>query len=206
MHSIYLAHHGIKGQKWGVRRFQNPDGSLTNAGKKRYLDLENSHMDKHMSFKSKNGDTIELDKMPPSILAKGIARISPKYADNVRKNSLFEIKVNGKRVGDLELNQNSKSELNVVWIGIDDEHRGKGYASAVMKNVKEYAKESGNRKLTLEVPGNSPDARHIYEKQGFKAVAALSEKDVWGGLTAMELPLYEDRVSLGSDFISKRSH
>ena len=31
----YLAHHGIKGQKWGVRRFQNPDGSLTSAGKKR---------------------------------------------------------------------------------------------------------------------------------------------------------------------------
>lgn len=32
----YLAHFGIKGQKWGVRRFQNPDGSLTSAGKKRY--------------------------------------------------------------------------------------------------------------------------------------------------------------------------
>lgn len=29
-------HHGIKGQKWGVRRFQNKDGSLTPAGKKRY--------------------------------------------------------------------------------------------------------------------------------------------------------------------------
>ena len=30
-----LAHHGIKGQKWGVRRFQNKDGSYTDAGKKR---------------------------------------------------------------------------------------------------------------------------------------------------------------------------
>ena len=30
-----LYHHGIKGQRWGVRRFQNKDGSLTTAGKSR---------------------------------------------------------------------------------------------------------------------------------------------------------------------------
>lgn len=36
MHTEYLAHHGTKGQKWGVRRYQNPDGTLTDAGKKRY--------------------------------------------------------------------------------------------------------------------------------------------------------------------------
>ena len=33
--SDYLYHHGIKGMQWGVRRYQNPDGSLTAAGKKR---------------------------------------------------------------------------------------------------------------------------------------------------------------------------
>lgn len=32
----YLAHHGIKGQKWGARRYQNEDGSLTEEGLKRY--------------------------------------------------------------------------------------------------------------------------------------------------------------------------
>lgn len=32
----FLEHHGIKGQKWGVRRFQNSDGSLTDEGKRRY--------------------------------------------------------------------------------------------------------------------------------------------------------------------------
>lgn len=31
-----LAHYGIRGMKWGVRRYQNKDGSLTAAGKKRY--------------------------------------------------------------------------------------------------------------------------------------------------------------------------
>ena len=35
-HSAELYHHGIKGQKWGIRRFQNKDGSLTKAGEKRY--------------------------------------------------------------------------------------------------------------------------------------------------------------------------
>ena len=36
MSQQYLAHHGIKGQKWGVRRFQEEDGSLTAEGKERY--------------------------------------------------------------------------------------------------------------------------------------------------------------------------
>jgi hypothetical protein len=34
-----LTHWGVKGQKWGVRRYQNKDGSLTPAGKKRYDDV-----------------------------------------------------------------------------------------------------------------------------------------------------------------------
>lgn len=32
----YLVHYGIKGQKWGIRKYQNPDGSLTPAGRQRY--------------------------------------------------------------------------------------------------------------------------------------------------------------------------
>lgn len=41
MSELYLVHHGILGQKWGVRRFQNKDGSLTEAGKKKYSETRN---------------------------------------------------------------------------------------------------------------------------------------------------------------------
>ena len=47
-----LYHHGIKGQKWGVRRYQNKDGSLTLAGKNRNYNKRNM----------KNADTQNLDK------------------------------------------------------------------------------------------------------------------------------------------------
>lgn len=36
MNEAWLAHHGILGQRWGVRRYENPDGTLTEAGKERY--------------------------------------------------------------------------------------------------------------------------------------------------------------------------
>ena len=48
-----LYHWGIKGMKWGVRRYQNADGSLTAAGKKRYLNPDGSLNEKG---KKKFGD------------------------------------------------------------------------------------------------------------------------------------------------------
>jgi len=38
-----LSHHGIPGQKWGIRRYQNKDGSLTAAGKRRVDKLKDEY-------------------------------------------------------------------------------------------------------------------------------------------------------------------
>lgn len=41
MDNVTLTHHGVLGMKWGVRRFQKEDGTLTPAGKKRYNESNN---------------------------------------------------------------------------------------------------------------------------------------------------------------------
>ncbi len=41
-----LYHHGVKGMKWGVRRYQNPDGSLTQEGRKRARRIAQKTYDK----------------------------------------------------------------------------------------------------------------------------------------------------------------
>ncbi len=66
MATYYLSHAGIKGMKWGVRRFQNKDGSLTPEGKARYGvdDQSGSHEDykKARSTSVRNMSDAELKK------------------------------------------------------------------------------------------------------------------------------------------------
>ena len=195
-----LHHHGIKGQKWGVRRFQNKDGSLTPAGEKRYGDNNPINQTPKQETKksnsidgtkvySKHGVEVSLQKQPTSLIAKAVGKISKKSREYQEKSDFMDVKVGGKTVGDLQLYRTDKKSINVVWVSINEGHEGQGYGKAVMQAVVDHAKKQGLDRVTLEVPGISPNARHIYESLGFEATKVLSENDAWGGLTAMELKL-----------------
>ena len=67
-----LYHHGIKGQKWGVRRYQNEDGTRTAAGKKRYREdgrklIYETRPQNHKTSLSDDNDETKKKKIEASV-------------------------------------------------------------------------------------------------------------------------------------------
>jgi hypothetical protein len=58
-----LQHHGIPGMKWGIRRYQNKDGTLTNAGKKRYEKELAKAKEEAKLIKNRERTQAKLDKL-----------------------------------------------------------------------------------------------------------------------------------------------
>lgn len=165
-----IEHAGVKGMKWGKRK---------------------SSYKTEYTVKTKYGDSITVGRKPISGFTKFVAKHIPSVANNVKRSSIMTLRSkDGKTVGSLQTYKESKDSLNIVWVSVNSKNQGKGYAQAVVGATVKHARKKGLKKVTLEVPGNAGDARHIYEKLGFKDKGSISdEDDVWGGLTRMEKKL-----------------
>lgn len=167
--SDYLMHHGIKDQKWYRRRFQNKDGSLTPAGKRRYGEWNPA--------KKKNVGLKELKNVD------GSKRYAIESED-------------GTKVGNISTYHQSDDSLRVSWIGVENKFKRDGYASSAMEKLKEDAIRNGYKKMSVVIPKDKADIQHIYERLGFKSTNANLTLDEFqdsittlGDVVKMELDL-----------------
>ena len=204
---LELFHYGVKGMKWGVRRKVDSDGLVVgpepgkktpSARRQRYDTIRNAEM-RSFETVAKNGKTVKATEEPSGKISAFLSSLSKTGVEDSKNAPSFKIEADGKQVGEASFNKKSDDEINLVWLGVKPSERGNGYASAVFDAAVQFGRAEGVSKLTLEVPGFAPDARHIYEKQGFKVskeptAREIKNDTVWGGLTHMELDLTKEQI------------
>lgn len=180
-----IAHAGVKGMKWGVRKDRTPS-----AGSQRVAALKGLGPDKIVRT-TPSGETITLAKIPPNGINKLSARMSSKFVDHYNKMASVDIlDGNGKKVGGANFAKDGEDSLYLNIIDIQKSARGRGYATQALKAAEQYGKDTGIKRMTLDVPFDAPDAQHIYTKMGFKETHRETgpefEGTYGGGLIGME--------------------
>ena len=114
--SLELTHWGVKGMKWGVRRYQNKDGSLTPAGKKRYSEsddyLKAKELKKKKMSQLSNAELRELNnRMQLESQYKNLTRQNVSSGRKFVKDVMYEV---GKNVTAEYAKKYSKQGLEYV--------------------------------------------------------------------------------------------
>lgn len=154
-HDDYVVHHGILGQKWGIRRYQNADGSLTDAGKKRY---------EKQAYKSLKNYAKEADYMLSSYTTENDIK-RRNQAEKQARNDLEKV------ISKDSVDRISNSVSN-RYKAVKNLHKfasgTKEYAKAGKKETKAYYKMSKNLKK---------EADSILTTIGGEPVKKLSDED-----------------------------
>lgn len=140
--NVYIAHHGIMGQKWGIRRYQNKDGTLTPEGLKRYQRFDSKSFKKEKSEQyEKEGRSKLMSKVNASTaknMAKGYDKIMHAY---LKKQHAVEQKMSkAKAVGD----QKAYAKLSKRWINYQSQIiRADKLAKNIDSNLASYQSQIG---------------------------------------------------------------
>ena len=160
-----LTHHGILGQKWGVRRYQKEDGSLTPAGMKRraqQIDKDNA------KFLKKYGDTINKK------VEKAVEPYMKIYAERELNTSLRKLKKNGRDSRNY-INAYNKRLAQLMNTAVGDLRNPRtDYAVQFIAKRGEYgvhtALAAPGTDMSRYKSGVYGDGRIAYRKEGVKTV------------------------------------
>ena len=137
-----LYHHGIKGMKWGVRRYQNKDGSLTPAGQKRYdRDVSDMKESKRKDYKANPDKWVQEDLRSGRRLADESANLAGKLksANDAGMRNSKKAKMDLSKMSDQEMrNQINRALLEKQYQDMfapQKVSRGRAVASKILETA-----------------------------------------------------------------------
>lgn len=159
-----LYHHGVLGQKWGVRRYQNKDGSLTYAGKKRALKIQNKYTDftRDKKYHNKDGSLTYAGRKKDLKLKESYSRLTG--GKQLRK---FQSNTNNNKSGsnDKPISQMTNEEIQAKIDRINLENNLKSLKPEHISAGKKFMKDLGKAAANLAVEKGTKLAGDAIDKK-----------------------------------------